>query len=143
MKRFALILSIGFLAFGLLSCGGSSEKKTAETTKVEVAETAKVMVYYFHSKQRCKTCLAIQDVAAQTVEENFKNNADVKFLELDFTEKANEAIAEKYEVAGSSLIIVSDNEHLNLTDVAFGNALRNPNELKDAIVGEINNYLNK
>lgn len=143
MKRIVLLLSIASVALIMMSCGGSTEKKSTETTKVEVTESAKVMVYYFHSKQRCKTCLAIQDVAEQTVAENFVDNADVKFLELDFTEKANEAIAEKYEVAGSSLIIVSGNEHINLTDVAFGNALRNPDELKDAIVGEVNNYLNK
>lgn len=143
MKRIVLLLSIASVALIMMSCGGSTEKKSTETTKVEVTESAKVMVYYFHSKQRCKTCLAIQDVAEQTVAENFVDNADVKFLELDFTENANEAIAEKYEVAGSSLIIVSGNEHINLTDDAFANALRNPDELKDAIVGEVNNYLNK
>jgi hypothetical protein len=142
MKRIALFLSIASVAVIMASCGGSAEKKTTETTQVEVAETAKVMVYYFHSKQRCKTCLAIQDVAGQTIAENFADNADVKFLELDFTEKANEAIAEKFEVAGSSLIIASGEESLNLTSVAFANAVRNPQALKDAIVGEVSNFLN-
>ncbi len=141
MKRFALFLSLATLAMGMVSCGGSTEKKTTETTTVEVAETAKVMVYYFHGKQRCKTCLAIQEIAGQTVAENFAKNDDVKFAELDYTEKANEAITNKYEVAGSSLIIVSDNEHKVLTDFAFGNALRNPNALKEEIVKVINEFL--
>lgn len=141
MKRLALFLSIATLAMVMMSCGGSTEKKSTESTKAEVTETAKVMVYYFHSKQRCKTCLAIQDVAAQTIAENFADNADVKFLELDFTEKANEAISEKYEVAGSSLIIVSGNEHINLTSVGFANAVRNPDALKEAILNEVNKHL--
>ena len=141
MKRFALFLSLATLAMGMVSCGGSTEKKTTETTTVEVAETAKVMVYYFHGKQRCKTCLAIQEIAGQTVAENFAKNDDVKFAELDYTEKANEAITNKYEVAGSSLIIVSENEHKVLTDFAFGNALRNPNALKEEIVKVINEFL--
>ncbi|MDD3566966.1 MAG: nitrophenyl compound nitroreductase subunit ArsF family protein [Bacteroidales bacterium] len=141
MRRVALFLSIASLAMIMLSCGGSTEKKSTETAKTEVTETAKVMVYYFHSKQRCKTCLAIQDVAAQTIAENFAENADVKFLELDYTEKANEAISTKYEIAGSSLIIVSGNEHVNLTSAAFANAVRNPDVLKETISNEVNNRL--
>jgi hypothetical protein len=141
MKRIALLLSIASAAMIMASCGGSAEKKTTETAKVEVAETAKVMVYYFHSKQRCKTCLAIQEVAGQTIAENFADNADVKFLELDFTEKANEAIAEKFEVAGSTLIIASGDAHRNLTSDAFANALRNPETLKEIIVAEVNKHL--
>jgi thiol-disulfide isomerase/thioredoxin len=129
------------MAMIMMSCGGSTEKKSTETTKVEVAETAKVMVYYFHSKQRCKTCLAIQDVAAQTIAENFANNADVKFVELDYTESANEAIADKFEVAGSSLIVVSGDTQKNLTSEAFANALRGPEILKEIIITEVNKHL--
>lgn len=141
MKRIALLISIATAAILITSCGNSTEKKSNETQKVEVQESAKVMVYYFHSKQRCKTCLAIENVAAQTIAENFADNTDVKFLELDFTDKANEAIAAKYEVAGSSLIIISGEEYINLTDDAFANALRNPDVLKERIVSEINNLL--
>jgi thiol-disulfide isomerase/thioredoxin len=141
MKRIALVLSIASMAMIMMSCGGSTEKKSTETTKVEVAETAKVMVYYFHSKQRCKTCLAIQDVAAQTIAENFANNADVKFVELDYTESANEAIADKFEVAGSSLIVVSGDTQKNLTSEAFANALRGPEILKEIIITEVNKHL--
>lgn len=141
MRRVALFLSIASLAMIMMSCGCSTEKKSTETTKAEVTETAKVIVYYFHSKQRCKTCLAIQDVAAQTIAENFAENADVKFLELDYTEKANEAISTKYEIAGSNLIIVSGNEHVNLTSAAFANAVRNPEVLKETIINEVNNRL--
>ena len=141
MRRIALFLSIASMAVIMMSCGGSTEKKSTENTKVEVAETAKVMVYYFHSKQRCKTCLAIQDVAGQTIAENFAGNAEVKFVELDFTESTNEAIANKYEVAGSSLIIVSGDTQKNLTSDAFANALRNPEVLKETIVAEVKKHL--
>ncbi len=141
MKRIALFLSVAAMAIIMMSCGGSTEKKSTETAKVEVAETAKVMVYYFHSKQRCKTCLAIQDVAGQTIAENFAGNAEVKFVELDFTESTNEAIANKYEVAGSSLIIVSGDTQKNLTSDAFANALRNPEVLKETIVAEVKKHL--
>jgi thiol-disulfide isomerase/thioredoxin len=143
MKRIALFMSIAMLAFGMLSCGGSTEKKNSISENVDIEVTAKVMVYYFHGKKRCKTCITIQEVAAKTIMENFADNTDVKFLEIDFSEKANEELAEKYEVASSSLIIVSVNEHIDLTSTAFANAVRNPEILNETIVSEINNFLNK
>jgi hypothetical protein len=127
----------------MASCSGSTEKKTAETAQTEVAETAKVIVYYFHGKQRCKTCLTIQEVAGKTIAENFVDNNDVLFAELDYSEKVNEAIAERYEVANSSLFVVSGDEFVNLTDIAFANALRNPVALSDALTAEVNNFLTK
>lgn len=141
MKRITLIVSSALLAFGMLACGGSTENKSTETATVEVAETAKVIVYYFHGKQRCKTCLAIQDVAEKAIAENFTDNSDVKFLELDYSDKANESVAEKYEVANSSLFVVSGDEFVNLTDIAFANALRNPENLRETLVAEVNNFL--
>lgn len=143
MKRIALIVFSALLAFGMFACGGSNEKKTSVTEKVEVAETAKVIVFYFHGKQRCKTCLTIQDVAAKTIAENFADNSDVKFIEIDFSEKANEAIADKYEVANSSLFVVSGEDFVNLTDLAFANALRNPENLKESLVAEVNKFINQ
>ncbi len=143
MKNNILVLTIAVFAFTLLSCGGSAEKQSAKSESVEVAETAKVMVYYFHGKQRCKTCLAIQKVAEETIGESFAKNADVKFIELDYSDKANEALVEKYQVANSSLIIVSGDGFTDLTNIAFANAIRNPDDLKEAIVTEINNYLNQ
>jgi hypothetical protein len=142
MKKIALILTFAALAIGMLSCGGSTDNKSSKSEKSEVFETSKVIVYYFHGKKRCKTCLTIQEVAKQAIVDHFADNADVKFLEIDFSEKANEAIAEKYEVASSSLIIVSGDQHLDLTSIAFANALRNPEILTESITAEVNNFLN-
>ena len=143
MKNNILVLAIAVLAFTLLSCGGSAEKQSTKPESVKVAETAKVMVYYFHGKQRCKTCLAIQKVAEQTINENFAENKEVKFIELDYSDKVNETIAEKYQVANSSLFVVAGDGFTDLTNIAFANAIRNPNELKEKIVTEVNNYLNQ
>lgn len=143
MKRISLILAISIVVIGFFNCGQKSDNKADSTIEVAQVETAKVMVYYFHSKQRCKTCLAIQNLAVETIAANFSDNEDVKFIELDFSEKANEAISEKYEVAGSSLIIVTGSEHTNLTELAFANALRNPEVLKTAIIEEVKTHLTK
>lgn len=143
MKKLFYLLSISFLAVSMLNCSNSAEKKNAETQTPEITETAKVIVYYFHGKQRCKTCLAIQKIAQQAVQDQFAGNDEVKFVELDYSDSANEAIAEKYEVASSSLLIVSNEKHTDLTETAFQNALSNPDVLKETVTNEINTYLNK
>lgn len=143
MKNNVFVLTIVVFAFTLLGCGGSPEKQSVESENTEIAETAKVMVYYFHGKQRCKTCLSIQKVAEETINESFAENADVKFIELDYSDKANEAIAQKYEIANSSLFVVAGESFINLTEVAFANAVRNPDDLKEAIIVEVEKYLDK
>ena len=143
MKKLFYLLSISFLAVSMLNCSNPAEKKNAETQTAEITQTAKVTVYYFHGKQRCKTCLAIQKVTEQAIQDQYPGNDDVKFVELDYSDSANEAIAEKYEVASSSLLVTSPSDFTNLTDDAFANALRDPEKLKEKLVAEINNYLEK
>jgi len=143
MRRIALFLSLAALAIGMMSCGGSTEKTTAETKQTDVAETAKVMVYYFHGKQRCKTCIAVQKVAEEAIAQGFAGNDEVKFIEVDFSEKANAALADKYEISFSSLIVATEQEHIDMTEFAFGNALSNPDALKETLAAEVNNYLTK
>lgn len=143
MKNIIFVLALFIFALTLISCGGSQEKQRAKSENTEIAQTAKVVVYYFHGKQRCKTCLAIQKVTEETINESFPKNADVKFIELDYSDKANEAISQKYEVANSSLFVVAGESFINLTDVAFANAVRNPDDLKEVIVVEVEKYLNK
>ena len=129
------ILIALFVPLILISCGQNN--KNNQTTEEAVVE-AKVKIYYFHGKQRCKSCVAIQKVAEETFNETYKNNKDVMFKEVDFSLKENDALAEKYEVAWSSLIIASNEKYENLTDIAFANALSNPQVVKEEIIKQTN-----
>lgn len=64
MKQILLLAAITLIA--LTSCGSRGNKKTSENTKVEttaqVSNPSTVYVYYFHGKQRCKTCIAVGNV---------------------------------------------------------------------------------
>jgi len=104
-------------------------------------EGAQVHVVYFHGKQRCKSCVTIQEVAAETIAEHFGDNPEVMFVEVDFSKKENEALAEKYEIAWSSLIIIAGDQHTDLTEDAFANAVRNPETLKELIIEHTNKFL--
>ena len=142
MKNQLIIMALAAMTFGFVGCGSKTEQKTKETTTNQIVDAGQVTVYYFHSKQRCKTCLAIQDVAEATVKENFSGNEKVVFVEIDYSESVNEKLADKYEISMSSLIIAKAENHENLTDAAFANALRNPEVLKTTIKETINKYLN-
>lgn len=144
MKRVIFLLAMAMI---FTACGSSNknndDEQVSEPQEQATANVsdAKVQVYYFHGKQRCPSCVAIQKVASETVAEAFSDNPEVEFVEVDFSVKANEALADKYEVAWSSLIIASGEKHTNLTEEGFANAMRNPEELKKLIIDHTNNYL--
>lgn len=80
MKKIILISLIGI---ALISCNQTEKKKpdTKETQNLEITttDTSVVNVYYFHGKQRCKTCIAVGEVAKETVEKNYADNDKVRF----------------------------------------------------------------
>jgi hypothetical protein len=137
MKKLLFIFATTIL---LAACG---EKKAANTDNAEQfsLDEKSVNVVYFHGKQRCKTCLNIQEIAKNTIAEQFAGNENVKFVEIDFSEKANEALAEKYEIAWSSLVVVKGENFENMTDEAFSKANNDADGLKSSIVDKINEYM--
>ena len=68
-----LILSLAVLSF--TACGNRNGKKTADSaqteTTVQAADPSNVYVYYFHGKQRCKTCIAVGNVSEKAVKDMF------------------------------------------------------------------------
>ncbi len=139
MKFQVITLITTILLFG---CGQAGSKEIKPFSETGIYDEAKVMVYYFHGKQRCPSCIAIQKVTEDAYVNFLADNENVKYKEVDISLKENEALAEKYEIAWSSLIIASADEYKNLTEYAFGLALLNPEVLSDLIVKETNALLN-
>lgn len=135
MKKCVYAVVVLFIAISVLSCGSKSKKEEAKEPE------SKVKVYYFHGTQRCPTCIAVGEVSAEVVKNNFTNNKDVSFLEVDLSTKDGEAIGDKYEIASSSLLIVSDKNVVDLTDDAFSYAKNDPEKLKKIIIDQINKML--
>lgn len=138
-------LLFALLTVLLVSCGGGkteNKQETAEATAPEqtvaTADASTVNVYYFHGKQRCKTCLAIEDVTKKTIADNYKDNPKVKFVEINIDEDKNKDIVEKYEIAFSSLLIAKGDNSVDITEQAFANALNSPDALTNLIKEEVN-----
>jgi len=137
MKRITLALTL-IIAFA--SCG-QNPKKAANTAEQTPIDTTIVTVYYFHGKQRCKTCVAVGDVARETVEKAFADNDKVRFVEINTSEKGNNALIEKYEVTWNALIIAKGENAVEITDQAFATAVKNPQSLENLIKEEVNKRL--
>ena len=143
------------VCLALASCGmqGRNEKEI-QTSDKAVVENSKVTakdhveVLYFHGKQRCATCMAIESNTKAAMEESFAEQikkGEVVFKVIDISKKENEKIAEKYEVTWSSLFIVKykngQETYENMTEFAFGNARKSPDVFKAGIVKSVNEML--
>ncbi len=111
-------------------------------------EKDRVEILYFHGKQRCATCLAIEKNAKEAIENRFSDkmkSGTVVFKSIDISEKENEAIAEKYEVSWSSLFLCSwkggKETYEDLTEYAFANARTAPEDFKTGLVEKVNQLL--
>ena len=80
-KHMKKLLMIFALMIGLMSCGSGENTATAKSP-----EKDRVEVIYFHGKQRCATCMAIEKNAKEVVNTLFANelkNGTVVFKTVD------------------------------------------------------------
>lgn len=142
MRKVLVILT---LCVGMVACSGGRTKSEAENqqTKKDAVE-----VLYFHGAQRCATCMVIEKNTKELVETAYAEplkSGKLVFRSVDITKE--EALAERYEVSWSSLILVdydkSGNESAtNLTEFAFGNAHIAPDKFKQGLSERITEMLN-
>lgn len=143
MKKvlFALLAIIA-----LCSCGNSQNANAQTTTKATQKEYVEVL--YFHGKQRCITCNAIEKLTKEVVEKDFAQqvkDGKVVFRVIDISTKEGEKIADKYEVTWSSLFINKwkDGKETknNMTDFGFSYAKGSPDVFKAGVKKKIEEQL--
>ena len=147
MKKICfLCLCLGLL---LAACGGNARKESpVADAQEEVAVSDGVEVLYFHGKQRCATCIAIEKGTQEVMEKDLADavrKGEVKFRTIAIRREENEAVAEKYEVTWSSLFVVKHKDGVetveNLTKFAFGNARKSPEVFKAGVVKTVREML--
>ncbi|HRW61854.1 MAG TPA: nitrophenyl compound nitroreductase subunit ArsF family protein [Bacteroidales bacterium] len=114
------------------SCTAQADKNTKEETAVKAEN---VEVFYFHYTRRCATCNAVEDVAREVIEEYYGD--DVFFVSYNLDEDVGKQKAEEIGVSGQTLIIVSGENKINITNEGFMNARSNPDKLKEIIKEKI------
>ncbi len=140
MKKLLLIFA---LIVGLMSCGSGENTANAKSTQKD-----RVEVIYFHGKQRCATCMAIEKNTREVLNSMFANelkNGKVVFKIVDISTPEGEKIADKYEVTWSSLFVNKwkggKETRNNITEFAFGNACKNPDAFKKTLADKIRQLL--
>lgn len=141
MKKLLMMLT---LMIGLMSCGNNAENSANAANPVK----DRVEVIYFHGKQRCATCMAIEKNAKEVVNAMFADelkNGSVVFKTVDISTPEGEALADKYEVSWSSLYVnkwKGGKETRNdMTKFGFGNARSNPDAFKKGLSDKIRQSL--
>ncbi len=144
-KAMRKVLVILTLCVGMVACSGGRRGSVAENqqTKKDVVE-----VLYFHGEQRCATCMAIEKNTKELLEAAYAEplkSGKLVFRSVDITKE--EALAERYEVSWSSLILVDYDKSgkesaTNLTEFAFGNARTASDKFKEGLSERITEMLN-
>ncbi|MEG1838840.1 MAG: nitrophenyl compound nitroreductase subunit ArsF family protein [Bacteroidaceae bacterium] len=128
------ILLLFVVTFALFSCGNNTSRKAQVTTETKQSDCLEVL--YFHGKQRCITCNAIEKLAKEVVDS--LNNNKIVLKVIDISKAENEAIADKYEVTWSSLILDRGGKIEDLTEMGFSYAKNSPEEFKSKLLDSIN-----
>ena len=137
------MLMMAALCIGLAACGGGNAKQSAAPARENGVE-----VLCFHGKQRCATCVAIERETKAVIDGQFADAVADGVLEMriiDITQPENEAIADKYEITWSSLVVVKyadgSEQAENLTKFAFANARNNPETFRSELTEKLRKLL--
>lgn len=135
-----------FIVLFFIACGNTKKSKTTDTANQEGKD--RVEVLYFHGKQRCLTCNAIEKLSKEVVDTLFAKElkeSRVVYKAIDISEKENEVLANKYEVTWSSLFINKWKEGketpVNMTEFAFTHATTSPATFKEGVKKKIEEQL--
>jgi len=108
-----------------------------------------VIAYYFHPTIRCIACITVESIAAETIEEAFREQlADGRlvWMRINIDEKHSEDYEKQFEVSGSALVIAklddgNNMQYKKLTKV--WELLSQPQALSKYVEREIREYLNQ
>lgn len=113
---FAILLTIS----SILCDAQVSKNESAQKTIAPSVE-----VFYFHFTRRCNTCMSVEATAKQALESLYADKVktgEYSFKAINLDEDSSKAIAEKLGIGGQTLLVVSGNSKVDITDKGFMNA---------------------
>ena len=131
MKQLLFFRFTLMFILGTMSCNGQTKDK--KNTKTGLSK--KVVVYYFHFSQRCKTCHAVEDNSKKAVETLYAEQVkkgDYAFEGYNLDEPKSKEIGKKLGVEGQTLLVTCGNKKEDITSQGFMYA-HDPDKLKAEI----------
>ena len=146
MKKLISILSIflfvGVVATSAQPCKSAANGKPCASSAVcadNPQTNTEVKAYYFHATRRCATCQAVESVTKDALKEYYGDKVSFESINRE-TEKDNDMV-KKYQISGTTLLIIKGNKSVDLTNEAFLNARTDPEKFKTKLKSTIDSLL--
>jgi len=133
MKKFVLI-SAGILA--VVAFFAFRPNASISSEEVAVNSGDKIEVFYFHFSRRCVTCLAVENKTQEAISALYPKEYSkglITFSSVNLEDEKSKPVAERAEVTGQALIIMSGDFRKDLTAEGFMYANNNFEKLKSEI----------
>lgn len=138
MRSYLSSVAIAICLLGIVGCSNSRSSDEGKQSSMQTANSSeKIQILYFHGDRRCPTCLGIADVSKKLYEQNYKENSLVSYSDINVDRDENKALAKKYQVSGSSLIIDVKGKPNDITFEAFALVLTEPDSLVHIITNVV------
>lgn len=133
----AVVAVIAFFAFRTVR-----GPETKDVLAVNAGD--KVEVFYFHLTRRCVTCQAVENESRNAIESLYPEQVKkgtVSFTSVNIELEGSKAVAERCKVTGQTLLVLSGDVRVDLTDKGFMYATTSPDKLKAEIKNAIDPLL--
>ena len=132
--QFLIVVVTAFsMNFSCMAQADNNEKNT------QVSKTDEIEVFYFHYTRRCVTCKAVEDVSKEAITELYGEL--ISFAGYNLDEQEGKDKGQDLGISGQTLLIVSGDTKINITNEGFMYARSNPEKLKQIISEKINPLL--
>lgn len=138
--KITLFMMAALLSTASISACSANNTPEKTTTETVAKENTAVEIIYFHGKQRCATCMAIEKETKALVEGELAQHVKdgkVKFSVVDMSTEEGKKLAAQYKVSFSSLFVVTMDGAQDLTRFAFSNARTNPEEYRKELKNKV------
>ncbi len=135
-----VITGLMVLMFSGVSCKGQTENKK----EIPVASAKDIEVYYFHNTIRCVTCKTVEAEARKDIEFLYADKVKegrISFIALNLEEATGKATGERLGVSGQTLLIVSGDKQINITNEGFLYAVSKPDKFREIIKEKVDSLL--
>ena len=103
-------VSAAYVAVREIRAGGRADARGgAASAPAESEPGAGVLVYYFHSSQRCAVCNTVEALTARTLRERFAaelNSGKLAWRTVDYDRPGGKRYIKEFELAGNAVIVL-------------------------------------
>lgn len=135
MKKYFLI---SIILFTLVSISCTSQSTQNPLTSVTIS--GDVDVYYFHNTIRCITCKTVEAEARKNIEMLYAykvKSGNISFTSLNLEEATGKSMGERLGVNSQTLLIVSGDHRINITNEGFLYAVSQPQKFTEIMKSKI------